>query len=79
MTKYHVLRVNGGNDTFDLVARDVAATDSTAAIRAYATDTWPSGEPVGATGTYVAVPSRSWKLTAVTVKTETRILIGGTA
>lgn len=88
-TAYHVLRlvtppITGTNDPnstrqaarhagYELVHTEIEAHNAAAAIRAHA-------EALGgdATGTYVAVPSRSWKPTPVTVETTTQIKLGDT-
>jgi hypothetical protein len=51
----------------------VAASSSDAAIRAHANR---FAKPQDAAGTYVAVPSRSWKPTPVEVDTVTTVKLG---
>lgn len=77
MTAYHVLRLdlaaadsNTGEDILALVGLGVKAHSAEAAVRTFL-------EAKPANGIYVAVPARSWKPTAVTVETQTRLRIGG--
>jgi hypothetical protein len=69
MTEYRVFSVNGQQVL--LIEKPVEATSAEGAIRKHIAKTRAEG------GTFVAVPSRSWKPTVVTVETQTVIRIGG--
>lgn len=81
-TAYHVLKQTNARDaipTFQLVGRDLTAPNAETAVRAYADRAAKAGnEPQRengelAEGTYVAIPTRSWK--PITVKTETKTVV----
>jgi hypothetical protein len=64
-TTYHVLRQDVDGGRYDLVTANLPASNAEAAVRGYIANT-------GAVeGVYVAVPSRSWRPTKVTVATTT--------
>ncbi len=84
-TTYHVLEqtnAQGAAPTFRLVSRDVKAASAEAAVRAHAEKAAAQAENkdeidvtkmAPGTGTFIAVPSRSWK--PVTVKAETKTVL----
>jgi hypothetical protein len=58
-------------ETWEVVARDVAAASAEAAIKAHS-----EKQPDSAAGIYVAVPARSWKPSSVKVETQTIMKVG---
>lgn len=69
-TKYRIL-VEGEEEVWHLCYTDIEATSSVAAIRAAV-----AGEGGSAGGTYVAIPTRSFKPQPVEVETKHRLKIG---
>jgi hypothetical protein len=67
-TSYHVLRLDPDSKppTFQLAALNITAHNAEQAIRTHA-----DKAGAGARGTYVAVPSRSWRPVTVSVETQT--------
>ncbi len=71
-TAYHVLlqiNAEGARPTYQVVAQNVQAANADKAIRVYADK---AGDD--AAGTYVAIPSRSWKKPTV-VGSETKTIL----
>lgn len=52
---------------------EVEATSAEAAIRTHAENISTDGTTLDGSGTYVAIPARSWKPTTVTVETKTTL------
>jgi hypothetical protein len=85
-TAYHVLRLATPEmldvtrleqaETWEIVARDVAANSAEHAIRLHCTEAL-KGPKADAGGMYVAVPSRSWKTTPVKAETKTILKLTG--
>lgn len=69
-TRYHVLRSvdNNGSGVWTPVADNIEAGSAKDALRA----------TIKESGQYVAIPSRSFTPTTVTIETKTQIKIGGT-
>ena len=70
-TTYVILRQGEGESTWHMVNRTALSGSSQAAIRSVVAKLAAADQA----GTFVAVPSRSWKPVKVSTKTETTVVI----